>query len=407
MKHTTFTRFLLLGVALTPAALAQQGPAPSGGFAPVKIETTDSARASTDEKPAAAPIKSGSHEGKGTVTITIEKDGKTETKTVQLDGPDKEALAKKAFDSLHGAVTILEIPKKKVTYLGVMLAEAAGAGAELGGSDLPAGAGLAITGVTDDSPAAKAGLQSGDVLTRLNDQILVNPPQFTTLIRGKKEGETIKLAFLRHGESKDAAITLAAREEEAPSFGGMGFGLPGIGGGAGSGGGFSFPAKIKKIAADPNSPNAPVDVLEARVLRIGEDNKITAEDIKGTLNDPAFFDALAKLRKGPARTGDPEASVPLSDNHQEGSLKQVQEQLAKLRAQWTEAQQQALEDYRKTNEQYRKTMDQMREELARATKDARKAQEDARRAMDEARQKFLEETNRPQETKPAEAPKAE
>ena len=53
---------------------------------------------------------------------------------------------------------------------------------------LPDGVGLVVQAVVPGSPAARAGLHCFDVLHKLNDQILINNPQFRVLLRTFKPG---------------------------------------------------------------------------------------------------------------------------------------------------------------------------------------------------------------------------
>ncbi len=70
---------------------------------------------------------------------------------------------------------------------------------------------LSVVEVAPDSPAAQAGLQADDILLRIDDQILVNPPQLRTLIRSHSPGEKIRLTFLRGGTQKSVEIALGTR----------------------------------------------------------------------------------------------------------------------------------------------------------------------------------------------------
>ena len=74
---------------------------------------------------------------------------------------------------------------------------------------LPPGVGLEVTYVASNSPAAKAGLEKNDVLTKLEDQSLVLPAQFRKLVQVRKEGDKVKLAYYRHGKEQTTFITLA------------------------------------------------------------------------------------------------------------------------------------------------------------------------------------------------------
>lgn len=90
-------------------------------------------------------------------------------------------------------------------YLGVAVKPLGPATTERLG--LAADTGLRLMQVAPDSPAERAGLKPGDVLTHLNDQLLINAQQFTVLIRTLKPGDEAKLRLVREGE----AVTLKAR----------------------------------------------------------------------------------------------------------------------------------------------------------------------------------------------------
>ena len=99
-----------------------------------------------------------------------------------------------------------EAPHKDRPWLGVSVEEGSEAlTAQLG---LAPGAGLVVTYVTPDSPAAKAGLEKNDVLAELESQLLVHPSQLRKLIQGRNEGEAIELTFYRAGKKQTASATL-------------------------------------------------------------------------------------------------------------------------------------------------------------------------------------------------------
>jgi membrane-associated protease RseP (regulator of RpoE activity) len=100
-----------------------------------------------------------------------------------------------------------------VAYLGV---SATPAPRELSGH-LPVDrdTGLLVDVVAPDSPAAKAGLQPHDILTRLDDQILIHPRQLSVLVANRKEGDTVKLAFLRKGQPQEMNVVLGKKDGPA------------------------------------------------------------------------------------------------------------------------------------------------------------------------------------------------
>ncbi|XAM01150.1 PDZ domain-containing protein [Phycisphaeraceae bacterium D3-23] len=62
------------------------------------------------------------------------------------------------------------------------------------------GTGLAVTFVAEDSPASAAGLEVGDTLLQLDNQVLINPEQLAVLIRTHDAGEGVTLLVVRDGE---------------------------------------------------------------------------------------------------------------------------------------------------------------------------------------------------------------
>ncbi len=108
------------------------------------------------------------------------------------------------------------IAREPVTFLGVESTPASPAlAAQLG---LPKGFGLVVTTVLPDSPAASA-LQAHDVLTKLNDQLLVDTRQLGALVRSFKEGDEVVLTYVRAGKTASAKVKLAKREMAIEPFG--------------------------------------------------------------------------------------------------------------------------------------------------------------------------------------------
>lgn len=98
---------------------------------------------------------------------------------------------------------------EKVAYLGVETSPVdPTVAAQLG---LPRGTGVVIRRVAEGSPAAGV-LQPHDVLTRLDDQILVNMAQLTVLVRNHKVGDEVKLTYFRGGKEASAKVKLGERE---------------------------------------------------------------------------------------------------------------------------------------------------------------------------------------------------
>ncbi|CAN5478764.1 hypothetical protein BH09PLA1_BH09PLA1_18020 [soil metagenome] len=100
--------------------------------------------------------------------------------------------------------------KEKAAFLGVT---AVAADAALRDQlKLPRGIGLVIQSVSDETPAAAAGIQEHDVFTKLDDQWLVGQNQLGVLIRMHKAGDEITLTGLRQGSPITLKAKLAEKE---------------------------------------------------------------------------------------------------------------------------------------------------------------------------------------------------
>ena len=101
------------------------------------------------------------------------------------------------------------IEMEKVAYLGVeTMPVDPTVAAQLG---LPRGTGIVVRRVAEGSPADGL-LKPHDVLTRLDDQILVNMDQLTVLVRNRQPGDEVKLTYVRAGKEATAKAKLGERE---------------------------------------------------------------------------------------------------------------------------------------------------------------------------------------------------
>lgn len=371
----------------TPIQIRIHDPAPPALAAAVSVDVKDEYRGKLSGQNAVGTgVTVDVKDGKSTITITVEKDGKRETKTLVLpQNTPLDAVTEKIAQELQsaGAAAPAPAPENKVTYLGVMLDEpptflygagaggmapgfGLGPGAGTGGGSagaaahpgLPPGTGLSVSGITPGSPAESAGLKPGDILAKLNDQILVNPGQFTTLIRNMKEGENVTLTYLRDGQEARSQATLASRIESPVAGGGLG----GAGFAADLARVLTLDPEGNVIEARPGAPVPPVPPLPGTPPA-----PPSPPDIKPLLDDrPAWENALREA----AAAKDKAAA-------------HWHEQLSKWRAEWTESQQNATDEYRRA-------VEKMSQEVAKAREAADKAREEARRAIEEAMRKLEE-----------------
>jgi serine protease Do len=71
-----------------------------------------------------------------------------------------------------------------------------------------AGAGIMVRDVAPDSPAAKAGVKTGDHIVKLGDEETRDVEKFLRDVASKKPGEKITLVVLRDGKEQSLTVTL-------------------------------------------------------------------------------------------------------------------------------------------------------------------------------------------------------
>ena len=71
--------------------------------------------------------------------------------------------------------------------------------------------GVKIAGVSDDSPAAKAGVLKGDIVTAFNGKPVKNLKDYSNYLKEHQPGDTVTFTIERDGEKKDVKITLGER----------------------------------------------------------------------------------------------------------------------------------------------------------------------------------------------------
>ncbi|MDP9797552.1 putative serine protease PepD [Catenuloplanes nepalensis] len=81
-------------------------------------------------------------------------------------------------------------------FLGVSLTEAEGGGA-------------LVSSVSDDSPAQKAGIQRGDVITQIDGKAVNSSDDVITAVQAGKVGQQMTVTYKRNGSEKTATATLA------------------------------------------------------------------------------------------------------------------------------------------------------------------------------------------------------
>ncbi|HUA05220.1 MAG TPA: trypsin-like peptidase domain-containing protein [Solirubrobacteraceae bacterium] len=109
-------------------------------------------------------------------------------------------------------------------YVGVSLDPTVTGGAAIAKGATSAGAAAIVPG----SPAAKAGLQAGDLITAVNGTPVASVNQFVATIANYAPGNTVTLTVNRGGQTKSIKLTLGAQPASATtqSQQSQGFGIP-------------------------------------------------------------------------------------------------------------------------------------------------------------------------------------
>src|ERR1700740_3143102 len=79
---------------------------------------------------------------------------------------------------------------------------------------LPQGGGALVSDVTPGSPAAKAGIERGDIILALDGKPISGPDDLSVNISETSPGTTIHLKIARNGQTRDVAATLTALAEK-------------------------------------------------------------------------------------------------------------------------------------------------------------------------------------------------
>jgi serine protease Do len=117
-------------------------------------------------------------------------------------------MARQVMDQLvtHGRVTR--------GYLGVAVQELTPAVTR--GLKLTAARGVLVGDVTPDGPAARAGVQRGDVITAIDDKPVDDVGHFRNLIAGTAPGTRVRLTIVRDGRDRTLHVAIDALPERTP-----------------------------------------------------------------------------------------------------------------------------------------------------------------------------------------------
>jgi len=79
-----------------------------------------------------------------------------------------------------------------------------------------AGTGALVRAVTPDSPAAKAGLKTGDLIIKIDKQAVSDPKALVEGVAAHKPGDKLSVQLMRDGKEQTLHVTLAERTVGLP-----------------------------------------------------------------------------------------------------------------------------------------------------------------------------------------------
>lgn len=76
----------------------------------------------------------------------------------------------------------------------------------------PSDSGVLVASLTENGPAAKAGLRVGDVITAVDGNRITESFTIAQAMRGKKGGDTVRVDFIRNKKSQSLSVTAEERD---------------------------------------------------------------------------------------------------------------------------------------------------------------------------------------------------
>ena len=108
------------------------------------------------------------------------------------------------------------------------------------GMGLPSGKGALVSSVQDNSPAAEAGIKSGDVVLNFGDHEIASPKDLSRVVAETPSGTSVPVKIWRKGSEQTVNVKIAPMKEDVASADGKG---------NGSKGGSAAPATAQQLGA--------------------------------------------------------------------------------------------------------------------------------------------------------------
>jgi putative serine protease PepD len=102
---------------------------------------------------------------------------------------------------------IIETGTVTHAYFGIAVDQIPAAAAAQAGTSQ----GLYVVGVVPGGPAANAGLQQGDIITKINGKPATDPSQIQAITLTDRPGDKVSIDYLRNGQTVTTTVTLGAQ----------------------------------------------------------------------------------------------------------------------------------------------------------------------------------------------------
>ncbi|HLH34493.1 MAG TPA: Do family serine endopeptidase [Alloacidobacterium sp.] len=113
----------------------------------------------------------------------------------------------------HTAETLIRDGKVNHGFMGVTIADVTPDNAKF--FDMHKAAGAVVSDVNPDSPGAKAGLKTGDVITAINGKEVTDAGELQMEVTQKQAGDTVHLEVARDGKTLNIPVTLQPLNSKA------------------------------------------------------------------------------------------------------------------------------------------------------------------------------------------------
>jgi membrane-associated protease RseP (regulator of RpoE activity) len=146
--------------------------------------------------------------------------------TVVNDGDDPEIVADLAELDDEDLPGLLRFHGRSGGYLGVHSIEMTPELRQHFGA--PKESGVLVGTVEPESPASKAGLQVGDIITAVDGEGIGSTRDLSRSVRRRKEGEKVRIDVLRDRSPKSLSVTVVERKDREMRLGDFGHGMRGF-----------------------------------------------------------------------------------------------------------------------------------------------------------------------------------